>query len=140
MIIDDDTTLGIFASRYLDTLSTQALLEWIDDPKPRVRTLIARKLQCKGTKKVFNFSKEWAVSSIAYQREIAAFILGQLGCLFEGRNKYPFKPKSKTILMNLVQDHNSAVRSAAIAAFGHLYREKLDEDIEKLILEYAMIV
>ncbi|KXO76974.1 hypothetical protein AYL20_09435 [Acinetobacter venetianus] len=135
MIIDNDTTLAIFASRYLDTVPIQELLDWLDDPSPEVRTLVARKLQCKGTTEVFDLSKEWAISEIDYQRELAAFILGQLGCLFE--DKYPFKKVTKPILMNLVNDENDEVRSAAIAALGHLYSEGLDEDIENLISRYS---
>ncbi|MDM1022259.1 HEAT repeat domain-containing protein [Acinetobacter sp. VNK23] len=133
--MDNDTTLAIFASRYLDTVTIQELINWLDDPSPEVRTLVARKLQCKGTIEVFDLSKEWAISEIDYQRELAAFILGQLGCLFE--DKYPFKSATKPILVNLVNDENSEVRAAAIAAFGHLYSEGLDEDIEKLILRYS---
>lgn len=135
MIVDNDTTLAIFASRYLDTVTTQELIDWLDDPSPEVRTLVARKMQCKGTKEIFDLAVEWAVSEIDYQRELAAFILGQLGCLF--KVKYPFKIKSKPILMNLVNDKNSEVRAAAIASFGHLYSEGLDEDTEKLILQYV---
>lgn len=59
MIIDNDTTLAIFASRYLDTVPIQELLDWLDDPSPEVRALVARKLQCKGTTEVFDLSKEW---------------------------------------------------------------------------------
>lgn len=136
MIIDDDTTLSIFASRYLDTVSTSELIEWIDDPDPKVRTLVARKLQCKGTNEVFEFAKQWTISTIDYQRELAAFILGQLGCLFDDEKKYPFKSETKPILMNLINDENHEVRAAVIAGFGHLYNE-LDNDIEKAILSHA---
>lgn len=128
-------TLVVFASRYLDILTIQELIDWLDDPSPEVRTLVARKLQCKGTTDVFDLSKEWGISEIDYQRELAAFILGQLRCLFE--EKYPFKLLSKPILMNLVNDKNSEVRAAAIAALGHLYSEGLDEDVESLILKYS---
>lgn len=137
MIIDDETTLGIYASRYLDTVSTTELLDWLDDSDPRVRTLIARNLQCRGTEEIFDFAMNWTTSAKAYQREVAAFILGQLGCLFSEDSKYPFKAKSKEILMMLVGDKNHEVRSATIAALGHLYIEELDKDIENLILEYA---
>ncbi|MCH7331167.1 hypothetical protein [Acinetobacter modestus] len=50
MIVDNQTTLAIFASRYLDTLTTQELIDWLDDINPEVRTLIARKLHCKGVR------------------------------------------------------------------------------------------
>lgn len=137
MIIDDETTLGIYASRYLSTVSTSELLDWLDDSNSKVRTLIARKLQCRGTEDIFDFAMNWTTSAKAYQREVAAFILGQLGCLFSGDSKYPFKEKSKEILMTLVGDKNHEVRSAAIAALGHLYIDGLDKDIEDLILKYA---
>lgn len=136
MIIDDETTLGIYAARYLDTVSINDLLNWIDDPSPKVRTLIARKLQCIGTLEVFNFAKRWAISKLDYQRELSAFILGQLGCLFSDDKKYPFKSESKPILMELINDENYEVRAATIAGFGHLYNE-LDDDIEKAVLNYA---
>lgn len=135
MIVDNQTTLAIFASRYLDTLTTQELIDWLDDINPEVRTLIARKLHCKGTREVFDLAKEWSNSIVCYQREIAAFLLGQLGCLSEC--KYPFKTESKTILIDLINDENSEVRAAAVAACGHLYREGLDSDLEALILGYS---
>ena len=112
MIVDNQTTLEIFASRYLDTLTALELIDWLDDINPEVRTLVARKLHCKGTKEVFDLAKNWSISTVYYQREIAAFILGQLGCLFE--YKYPFKTESKPILINLINDENSEVRAAAI--------------------------
>jgi HEAT repeat protein len=133
MIVDNDTTLAIFANRYLDTLTTQDLIDLVDDPSPEVRTMVARKLQCRGTQDVFDFAKLWSKSVSDYQREIAAFTLGQLGCLFDNEKKYPFKLESKPILMNLIDDKHYEVRAAAIAAFGHLY-QSLDIDIEKAIL------
>ncbi|WP_434278176.1 HEAT repeat domain-containing protein [Acinetobacter sp. CE-15] len=136
MIVDNDTMLAIFANRYLDTLTTQNLIDLIDDPSPEVRTLIARKLQCRGTSEVFYFAELWSKSVLDYQREIAAFILGQLGCLFDKEKKYPFKLKSKPILMNLIDDKSYEVRAAAIAAIGHLY-ETLSVDIEKAIISKA---
>lgn len=136
MIIDNNTTLNIFASRYLDTVSISELIEWVDDPDPKVRTLVARKLQCRGTREVFEFAKQWAISTLDYQRELAAFILGQLGCLFDDDKKYPFKSETKPILMSLINDENHEVRAAVIAGFGHLYND-LDNDIEKAVLNYA---
>lgn len=135
MIVDNQTTLEIFASRYLETLTTSELIDWLDDINPEVRTLVARKLHCKGTKEVFDLAGGWAVSTVHYQREIAAFLLGQLGCLSEC--KYPFKTESKTILIDLINDENNEVRAAAVAACGHLYREGLDSDLEALILGYS---
>ena len=125
MIVDNDTSLAIFANRYLDTLTTQDLIDLVDDPSPEVRTMIARKLQCRGTQDVFDFAELWSKSVSDYQREIAAFILGQLGCLFDNEKKYPFKLKSKPILMNLVNDRHYEVRAAAIAAFGPFIFSKL---------------
>lgn len=135
MIVDNQTTLEIFASRYLDTLTALELIGWLDDINPEVRTLVARKLQCKGTKDVFDLAKNWSISTVYYQREIAAFILGQLGCLSE--YKYPFKTESKPILIDLINDENSEVRAAAVAACGHLYIEGLGTELEDLILEYS---
>lgn len=137
MIKDNGTTLEMFASRYLDHVSTQELFQWIDDKDAEVRTLVARKMQCRGTDAIFKFAKKRTKSKKKYQREIAAFILGQLGCLFEGANKYPFKLQSKTLLMKLVGDKSKSVRAAAIAAFGHLYSENLDQDIESLLIGCA---
>ena len=95
--------------------------------------MIARKLQCRGTRDVFDFTKIWCKSALDYQREIAVFILGQLGCLFTEEDKYPFKLESKPMLMDMIDDKYYEVRAAAIAAFGHLY-QILDVDTEKAIL------
>ncbi|AOA57087.1 hypothetical protein [Acinetobacter larvae] len=137
MIKDNETSLAIFASRYLDTLPTAELFEWIDDKSAEVRTLVARNLQCRGTKEVYKFAKKRTKSSKVYQREIAAFILGQLGCLFTGSEKYPFKLQSKSLLMSLVDDRSKSVRAAAIAGLGHLYIDGLDKDIENLVIRHS---
>lgn len=93
----------------------EAILPFLEDGDIVVRTAAARELQLRGGELALTAAKHLRESKQAKNREIAAFLLGQLGA-----PKRPFKKESIPILSELLFDRSSSVREAAAAALGHL--------------------
>lgn len=109
------TALRMLVYQALAGYSTEALLPFLGDSDTIVRTAAARKLQVRGGVEVFEHAAQLATSTKKEDREISAFILGQLGT-----PKRPFRIASLPILKKLCMDKSSAVREAALASLGHL--------------------
>lgn len=98
---------------------TEHLYQFLHDKSPIVRTAAARELKGRGAQETFDHVITFAREKSVTLRELCAFILGGLGY-----PKHSFKDKSIPYLIELSQDKSPNVRSAAIAALGHLRADK----------------
>ncbi len=95
---------------------TDRLFRFLRDKDIIVRSVAARELQLRGTRKVFDHVAKLAGDKSPMAREMSAFALGQLGV-----PKYPFRVSSAAILSRLAcTDASASVRSAAVSSLGHL--------------------
>ncbi len=120
LMIDDkdlsDSTLRFILWKALERYSTRDLLNFLYDHDPIVRTSAAKQLQLRGTPEIFRKVKLLCHHKTDTVREIAAFVLGQLGT-----PQFPFKKQSVSVLIKLLKkDSSHEVRAAAAAALGHL--------------------
>ena len=118
-MIDDkdlsESTLRFIVWEALKNYSTDELLTLVEDEDPIVRTSAAKQLHFRPDKKVFEKSIDLISSAKDYEREIGAFLLGQLGT-----PNHPYKMQSFPYLVRLMSDTSSEVRASAVAAIGHL--------------------
>jgi HEAT repeat protein len=108
-------SLRMLVSQALEHYPTASLLSFLHDRNTIVRTAAACKLQIRGEPEVFAYAIELASSRLKTDREIAAFLMGQIGT-----PTYPFKEASVTRLVKLCTDTSHEVRIAALAGLGHL--------------------
>jgi HEAT repeat protein len=85
------------------------------ESNPVIRTFAARELQIRNDLGTYEKSVEMSKDKRVYVREMAAFVLGQLGA-----PSYPYKRKSVPVLIELASDRSSSVRATAVSALGHL--------------------
>jgi len=123
------STIKVLAAEAILKYPTESLLPMLTDDDPVVRTLVARELQARGGQDVFSHVSEVVTSKRFEHREIAAFVLGQLGT-----PKFPFREQSIPILRTLLLDDYYEVQGAAIAALGHLKVSEMLPDI----MEFAL--
>lgn len=135
MIDDKDSTnssLRYILWKALHEYSTDELLKLLEDNDVIVRTSAAKQLHLRSEENIFHsVSHLCSNTQDDYKREIGAFVLGQLGTPI-----FPYKNKSVGILMRLLDDSSSDVRSAAVSAIGHLGAEEYFNDqniLEKII-------
>jgi HEAT repeat protein len=126
-MVDDidlsDSTLRLILWKALKSYSTSELTELLSDEDYIVRTAVAKQLHLRPSRDVFVKAIELCKSDVVYKREIAAFLLGQLGT-----PEFPYKNDSTFELTNLISDDSYEVRAAAICALGHLFGSDLLED------------
>src|SRR4030095_1498035 len=109
-------SLRMLTSEALKAYPTAMLFQFLEDRDVIVRSLAARHLQLRGGKDVFDYARQLLLSKRAPSREVAAFLLGQLGT-----PKRPFRVQSTRLLVDLLKSEaNSQVRAAAIASLGQL--------------------
>jgi HEAT repeat protein len=108
-------SLRVLIYQALEGYPTKSLLPFLRDRSAIVRTAAARHLQIRADSEVFEHAMQLVDSSTRQDREIAAFILGQLGT-----PDRPFKAASIAPLEKLCADAAHEVRVAALAALGHL--------------------
>ena len=114
------STLRLLAYQAVKAYPTSALLPLLEDTSSIVRTAAARELQMRGEEGVFAHGEVLLRSPKAPHREIAAFLLGQLGT-----PQFPFKERTVPLLeRSLATDPSDAVREAAAAGLGHLNAEE----------------
>ncbi|MDD5271833.1 MAG: HEAT repeat domain-containing protein [Methylovulum sp.] len=128
-MIDQDasnSTLRLLVWQALKQYSTTALLPMLRERDDIVRTAVARELQIRGGDDVFKEATVLILEKRFEDRDIAAFLLGQLGT-----PQYPFRDQSIPYLCKLLSDDYWEVRSTAATSLGHL---RADEAAENLIV------
>lgn len=129
-----ESTLRFILWEALGTYSTPALLKLLDDDDYIVRTAAAKQLQRRSEEIVFETAKAKTTDQKAYKREIGAFLLGQLGS-----PNLPYKSQSIHALLRLLEDSDSEVRAASVAALGHL-GSVIPFDDEKILNKSLMLL
>ena len=76
---------------------------------------------------MFEHARQLATSKKKDDREIAAFILGQLGT-----PERPFKGESLPLLQKLCADRSAEVRETAVASLGHLKAVEAIDSVKQL--------
>ena len=118
-----DSTLRMILWKALQGYDTDELCELLLDRDVVVRTAAAKQLHFRPEPSVFKIAIELCAANKAYLREIAAFLLGQLGT-----PKMPLRKESIPLLSSLAADDRApSVRSAAAAALGHLSASEASE-------------
>jgi HEAT repeat protein len=110
-----DDRLRLAVARATQQYGEDELFACIADADTILRTAAARALQAKGSRRVFDRVLPLAGHPRHNMREIAAFILGQLGT-----PDRPFAAESFPALGRLLDDPYWEVRRAAAAAVGSL--------------------
>lgn len=123
------STLRLLVSEALKSWPTPAILKLLEESDVIVRTASARELQVRGTRDIYNHAVALSESNLADLREIAAFILGQLGT-----PEYPFSKESFPIVLRLSRDSVADVRSAAAAALGWLCSGSMPDEVEERLI------
>ena len=109
-------SLRMLTSDALKAYSTRKLFQFLEDRDVIVRSSAARHLQLRGGKDVFDFARQLLSNKRAPSREVAAFLLGQLGT-----PKRPFRTESTKLLIDLLKSETDVqVIAAAIASLGQL--------------------
>jgi HEAT repeat protein len=114
---DDESNdrLRVAVARALKGYSDADLLDELVDRSPALRTAAARELHSRGGPHVFDRVKELARAPRHESREIAAFVLGQLG-----HPACPFATETFPILDSLLDDPYWEVRVQALVAIASL--------------------
>ena len=131
-IDSESETLRILVYQALKAYKIKPLLKLLFDDNLIVRTAVARELQMRSGRIIFNFLKIHLKNKKAIVREISAFTLGQLGL-----QEKPFKSQSLALLIPLLKDRSTDVRSAAAAALGHLCSDSMPQSVEKALIKVA---
>ena len=119
-------SLRMLVSEALRAYPTSALFEFLEDRDVVVRSAAARKLQLCATREVFNRASQLLKSDRVATREVAAFLLGQLGT-----PRRPYKGESAGLLMQLLDsEKNTQVRAVAITSLGQL---KATDTLDRII-------
>jgi hypothetical protein len=112
----DGTALRMLIAQALRLYPTSSLYSFLEDRSVPVRTAAARQIQIRGERESLDHAVNLLDDKRASVREIAVFILGQLGT-----PTYPYKAESvEKIVVKLNADSSGMVRAAAAAALGHL--------------------
>lgn len=113
--------------RGLKECPTDAVLRFLEDPDVIVRSEAARRLHLRPERRVYDRAAQLLRSKRVYKREIAAFVLGQLGA-----PKRPYKKASSKILLRLLRsESNAMVRATIIASLGQL---KVIQAVRRIII------
>jgi len=135
-MIDDfdkkSENLRILVYQALKLYETKPLLNLLFDDHIIIRTAVARELQIRGERMIFNFVKKHLNSKKENEREICVFTLGQLGT-----PEKPFKAQSLPLLLPLLKDRSTDVRSATASSLGHLCTDGMPEHVEQALVKAA---
>ena len=128
-----DSSFDILVSRGMSISSKDEVYTFLRDSDFRIRTIAAQNIQLDyATQESFEKAVEMLHANDAIQRELGAYILGQLGT-----PQMPFAAQSMPILVRAFDDPNDDVVSSALSAIGHLatYTKKITDEklIDKLI-------
>src|SRR5213594_2773510 len=112
--------------RGLKEYPTVAVLQFLEDSNVIVRSEAARCLHLRPERRVFERVAQLLTSKRVYQRELGAFVLGQLGT-----PKRPYKKESTRILLRIVKSEpNAVVRATITVSLGQL---KAAEALRKIV-------
>ena len=112
----DGESLRLLVAQALRAYPTPSLHPFLADKSVLVRSAAAREIQIRGESTSFDVAIRYVGDNRACVREVAIFILVQLGT-----PNYPFRAQSIPIISDrLVSDKSPAVRAAAAAALAHL--------------------
>lgn len=135
-------SLRMLVFQALERYPTQSLLPFLHDRSAVVRTAAARHLQTRPGRDALEYGMKLLASTARYDREIGAFLLGQIGT-----PERPYREESVPLLVSLCRDKAPEVRVAALAALGHLKAseaakvvERAKRDPEPEVKEMARIV
>lgn len=110
------SSLRILIAQALREFPTSSLYPFLEDRNAVVRTAAAREIQVRGEVDSLSYVTRLVDDKRPFIREIAIFVLGQLGT-----PDYPYKNESVPVISSkLAHDRSSSVRAAAAAALGHL--------------------
>src|SRR4051812_89619 len=107
--------LRLAVHRAMLTYQEPEILDCLADPDPVVRTTAARVLHLRGGRAAFGHAMSLVRHPRFDMREIAAFVLGQLGS-----PECPYADQTFPALDELLRDPYFEVRSAAAGAIGSL--------------------
>jgi HEAT repeat protein len=127
-----ESKLRFILNRALKDFSEPELFDCVKDKDIILRTLAACEIHLRGTPSCFEFALVLLKSFRYEDREIGAFILGQLA-----PSEYKFSKQSVRPLLELFADPYYEVRAAAAEAFLFLVsgmKEEIDEIIDKILL------
>lgn len=115
-------SLRLLVFQALERYPTTSLFPLLLDRDPIVRTAVARCLQMRPEIELtYAEVKNLTVHRKSQAREIAAFVLGQLGT-----PNMPLRYECIPILERLCKDRSPEVRISALAALGHLNSTESD--------------
>ena len=113
--VTGSSTLRLLVYQALKHYTEEALLPMLEDGCSIVRTAVARELQLRGGEPTFARASMLLQSPKAGDREIAVFLLGQLGT-----PHFPFRQQACPLVeARLIEDQVEAIREAAAATLGH---------------------
>lgn len=125
--------LRLLVSEGLKSWSSEALVEAAQDKSVIVRTAAARELHARpDVDTIFRRAVSLASSPKAETREIAAFLMGQLGS-----PAMPKREASYPYLTEMLHDIDDGVRASAASAIGHLSYQGMPQFVEKQLVTRA---
>jgi len=130
-----DTYYDILAARGMMSNNIEEIYDCLTNEDYRVRSFAAQTIQVSyATERSFKISVKMLSSSQAYQREIGAYILGQLGT-----PKMPFVKESLPLLYKLFEDNDEEVVVVSISSVAHLwsYTDSSDNESINKIIEFT---
>jgi HEAT repeat protein len=122
-----DDKLRFILLQTLQSHSEEHLFELVLEEDIVLRTAAARELHTRATSKTFEFAVQLVHSPRFGEREIAAFILGQLGSPVR-----IFHQESLKLLLGLIDDPYYEVRATAAGAIGFI-AVGIDEQIPDVV-------
>jgi len=121
-----NTAIDTLIWQALELYSVDLLPQFLTDGSTRVRMAAARAIQLKGGDSEFELARGLLRAAKRHDRELGAFILGQLGT-----PSLPYREQSIPLLNEVLKiDSAACVRASAAAALGHL---RAIEVVESLI-------
>ena len=108
-------SLRLLVFQAIQLYPSHALIPFLNDRTDIVRTAAARELQIRGEVETFDLAEKMIKSRRSLDRDLGAFLLGQLGT-----PRMPYKKRSVPLLIPLLTDRSALVRESAASALGHL--------------------
>ena len=114
-----ESSLETLLWQAMELYEPERLEQFLHDPSGKVRIAAARRIQIHAGRLGFDIALKMIKSSVARQREIAAFMMGQLKKISATQKQRC----AETLCQILDGDKVSTVRATAAASLGHLEDE-----------------